>query len=154
MTNLRRGNSRPHRLSEESGMRRPEWIEHWVYSALAPAPANSPRLLLAPPGNWRQAAAIAVRLIREAQASGISGEQIGEYVMDAVRDDNLGAREKTAILLLVGASAGIQLNDEPGDRWYIDGQHRYAAQLDQGVRETIIQRLELLDPATGQPLPD
>ncbi|MEV5576358.1 hypothetical protein AB0L06_40540 [Spirillospora sp. NPDC052269] len=34
------------------------------------------------------------------------------------------------------------------------GQHRAAAQIDQGVRYTITQRLELLDPATGQPIPD
>jgi len=34
------------------------------------------------------------------------------------------------------------------------GQHRVVAQLDQGVKQTIIQRLELLDPDTGQPAPD
>lgn len=104
--------------------------------------------------NWRQAAAIAVRFLREAEASGASSEQVEEYVMDAVRSAGVGVRERLAITLLVGASAGIQLGDDPDDPWYIDGQHRVAAQLDQGVRQTIIQWLVLLDPATGQPVPD
>jgi hypothetical protein len=50
--------------------------------------------------NWRQAASVAVRLVRQAQAAGLSGERI------------------------------------------------------EGVRRTIVQRLELIDPATGRPAPD
>lgn len=104
--------------------------------------------------NWRQAAAIAVHLVRQAHAAGISGEDIGDFVMDRVHEEHedLDDREQTAIVLLVGLDAGIQLS-EPGSAWlYGDGQHRVAAQLDQGVRETIVQRLELLDPVTGLPV--
>ncbi|MBB6347236.1 hypothetical protein FHU36_003781 [Nonomuraea muscovyensis] len=104
--------------------------------------------------NWRQAAAIAVHLVRQAHAAGIAGEDIGDFVMERVHDEHgdLDDRERTAIVLLVGLDAGIQLS-EPGSAWlYGDGQHRVAAQLDQGVRETIVQRLELLDPVTGLPV--
>jgi hypothetical protein len=82
-------------------------------------------------------------------AAGIDGDQI-----DNVSDEGLDARQELAITLLVGVGIGIQLADESGHWWYIDGQHRVVAQLDQGVKQTIIQRLELLDPDTGQPAPD
>ncbi|MEU4332547.1 hypothetical protein [Nonomuraea dietziae] len=104
--------------------------------------------------DWRQAAAIAVHLVHQAHMAGIPGEDIGEYVMDRVQDEHedLDDRERTAILFLVGLDAGIQLS-EPGSSWlYGDGQHRVAAQLDQGVRESIVQRVELLDPVTGRPV--
>ncbi len=82
------------------------------------------------------------------------GYQIDDYVTEAVRGAGLDEREDLAIALLVGVSSGIQLSDDPDQRGYIDGQHRVAAQLDQGVKQTIIQRVELLDPDTGQPIPD
>jgi hypothetical protein len=55
--------------------------------------------------------------------------------------------------LLVGTGAGIQPNNDPATPWrYIDGEHRVAAHFEQGVRRTVIQRFELLDLATGQPI--
>jgi hypothetical protein len=109
--------------------------------------------------DWRTAAGIAVRLVRQAQAAGARSAQIGDYVTDAVLDavinKELDDQTHLAIVLLVGAGAGIMPNDDPGAPWrYQDGQHRVAAQLDQGVRETIIQRFELLDPVTGRPITD
>lgn len=105
--------------------------------------------------DWRNAAGVAVRLVRQAQAAGARSEQIDEFVMNAVHDEGLGDREGLAVVLLTGAGAGIMPNDDPTAPWrYADGQHRVAAQLDQGVRETIIQRFELLDPATGRPITD
>ncbi|MEV0633261.1 hypothetical protein [Nonomuraea wenchangensis] len=104
--------------------------------------------------NWRQAAAIAVHLVRQAHTAGIPDEDIGDFVMNHVHDEHedLDARERTAIVLLGGLDVGIQLS-APGSVWlYGDGQHRVAAQLDQGVRETIVQRMELLDPVTGLPV--
>jgi hypothetical protein len=104
--------------------------------------------------DWRRAAAVVVRLVRQAQAAGLRGDDIDDFVMDRVGDEVLGDREHSAIIALAGVGAGIQLAD-PDDSWrYFEGQHRVAAQLDQGVRETIVQRLELLDPATGLPAPD
>lgn len=105
--------------------------------------------------DWRSAAGVAVRLVRQAQAAGIPGEQIGDYVMGALFDEGLDDREERAVVLLVGSGAGILPNDEPNPGWlYHDGQHRVAAQLDQGVPQTIIQRFELLDAATGRPITD
>ncbi len=105
--------------------------------------------------DWRQAADVAVRLVRAAQAAGLHSEHIDDFVMNRVRDERLRDREETAIALLVCAGVGIQLNDDPDAPWhYIDGQHRVAAQLDQGVKETIVQRFQLLDPVTGKPLQD
>jgi hypothetical protein len=89
--------------------------------------------------DWRQAAEVAVRLVRQAQTTGV--QEIGDYVMNAALKEDLDERTKIAVEALVGAGAGIQLNDDPDDPWrYYEGQHRVAAQLDQGVRQTIIQR--------------
>jgi hypothetical protein len=105
--------------------------------------------------DWRRAADAAVRLVREAQDAGFSSAEIGRYVMDVVTNDELlDEREELGVLFLVGDGVGIQVADPDATWLYQDGQHRVAAQLDQGVRQTIIQRLELLDPTTGQPIPD
>jgi len=53
-----------------------------------------------------------------------------------VRGAGLDEREDLAIALLVGVSSGIQLSDDLDQRGHIDGQHRVAAQLDQGVKQT------------------
>ncbi|WP_165958871.1 hypothetical protein [Actinomadura sp. KC345] len=100
--------------------------------------------------DWRIAAAAAIRLVREAQAAGLRGDDIDEFVMDRLADQDLGDQAESAVIALTCTGAGIQLA-EPDAPWrYFEGQHRVAAQLDQGVRETIVQRLELLDPDTGQ----
>ncbi|MBB3724570.1 hypothetical protein [Nonomuraea dietziae] len=45
------------------------------------------------------------------------------------------------------------MNTEPNTGWrYYEGHHRVAAQLDQGVRQTVVQRWESFDPATGLPI--
>lgn len=75
--------------------------------------------------------------------------------MDAIFDEGLDDREERAVVLLVGSGASILPNDEPNPGWlYHDGQHRVATQLDQGVPQTIVQRFELLDAATGLPVID
>jgi hypothetical protein len=87
--------------------------------------------------DWRQAAEVAIRLLGQAQSPG--GIDQSEYVLNAVHDEGLDDLTQTAIVLLAGFGAGIQLSD-PDDPWrYHDGQHRVAAQLDQGVPRTIIQ---------------
>ncbi|MEV3986917.1 hypothetical protein [Nonomuraea sp. NPDC049758] len=104
--------------------------------------------------DWRLAADIAVDLVRRAHKAGVPGEDIGDYVMERVLDghEDLPEREDNAIITLVGLGTGIELSDPDAPWLYQEGQHRVAAQLDQGVRETIVQRLELLDPVTGRPV--
>ncbi|MEU6718251.1 hypothetical protein ABZ897_42865 [Nonomuraea sp. NPDC046802] len=100
--------------------------------------------------DWHQAAAAAIRLLREAQAAGLRGEGISDYVLGRLDEQGLGDREQDAVLAL-GCTGGIEPNTEPDAKWrYYEGQHRVAAQLDQGVRETVVQRWVPLGPATGQ----
>lgn len=73
---------------------------------------------------------------------------------DAIHGEGLDARTESAVHDLLYPGAGIELADPDATWRYQDGQHRVAAQLDQGIRQTIIQRVELLDPATGQPIAD
>ena len=98
--------------------------------------------------NWPVAAEIAVRLGRRAQSAGLhDGDQIEEYILERLAGEALGELEHDGLLALVGDGAGIMLNDDPDPQWlYVEGQHRVAAHLDQGVRETVVQRLEQLDP--------
>jgi hypothetical protein len=87
--------------------------------------------------------------------AGIDGKQICDYVTGALDGEGLDGRTKSAVWDLVYPSAGIMLNEDPATPWrYQDGQHRTAAQFDQGVRQTIIQRLEFLDPTTHRPITD
>jgi hypothetical protein len=104
--------------------------------------------------DWRWTAGTAVRLVREAQAAGIEGEEIDEYVTIALDDEEIGLGQMLAVSALVGSGCGIQLSDPDASWLYQDGQHRVAAQIDQGVRQTIIQRYDPIDPDTGQPVAD
>jgi hypothetical protein len=103
--------------------------------------------------NWPVAAEAAVRLVRRAHCAGLhDGDEIEAYILERLAGEALGELECDGLLALVGAGAGIELNDDPDPQWrYVEGQHRVAAQLDQGVRETVVQRLEQLDPG---PLPE
>jgi hypothetical protein len=104
--------------------------------------------------NWRQAAPAAIRLVRQAQAAGLRGEGISDYVIDRLDEQGLGDREQDAVLALA-CTGGIEPNTEPNAEWrYCDGQHRVAAQLDQRVRETIVQQWVSLDLVTGRPVQD
>jgi hypothetical protein len=101
--------------------------------------------------NWPVAAEVAVRLVRQAHCPGLyDGDQIEAYIMERLDGEALGELESDGLLALVDAGAGIQLNDDPDPQWrYVEGQHRVAAQLDQGVRETVVQQLEQLDAGSG-----
>lgn len=101
--------------------------------------------------SWGDTAEVAVRLVRQAHAAGArDGTDIWDYVNGRLEGEGLGHLEQDAIRTLVGPGEGIQLNDDTDPQWrYQDGQHRVAAHLDQGVRETVVQRVEELDLATG-----
>lgn len=102
--------------------------------------------------DWRQAAEAAIRLVRQAQAAGLHGERISDYTIERLDEQGLGDREQDAVLALA-YTGGIEPNTEPNAEWrYFEGQHRVAAQLDQGVRQTVVQRWEPFDPATGLPI--
>src|SRR5690606_23969745 len=90
------------------------------------------------------------------QAAGLDGVRIDDYVDEHVGAEGLADPEEDAVVvLLIGEGAGILLHDEPDFPFpYMDGRHRVAAQLDQGVAETVVQRFETLDPATGRPAAD
>ncbi|MGP3937341.1 hypothetical protein [Nonomuraea sp. KM88] len=104
--------------------------------------------------NWHQAAAAAIRLVRQAQAAGVRGEGISDYVIDRLDEQGLGDREQDGLLALA-CTGGIEPNTEPNAQWrYYEGQHRVAAQLDQGVQETVVQQWVALDPITGWPVQD
>lgn len=95
--------------------------------------------------DWGQAAGIAIRLVGQAQAAGIQQIELDDYFIDATHDENLDEQTQTAALLLVTTGTGIQPNNDPDDPTrYYDGQHRVAAHVDQGVRQTIVQ-LEVPD---------
>lgn len=65
-----------------------------------------------------------------------------------------GLEEEAVVVLLIGEAAGILLHDPGFPAPYTAGRHRVAAQLDQGVTETVVQRFEVLDPETGLPAVD
>ncbi|MET9798714.1 hypothetical protein [Nocardiopsis alba] len=105
--------------------------------------------------DWRRAAEVAVRLVRQAQAAGLQGVRIDDYVDEHVEAEKLADPEEDAVVvLLIGEAAGILLHDPGFPAPYMDGRHRVAAQLDQGVAETVVQRFEVLDPETGLPVVD
>lgn len=102
--------------------------------------------------DWRQAAAAAIRLLGEARAAGVADEDLDHFLITRLHGEgNLGDREQSAVLALAAPGAGIQLADSDNPWRYFEGQHRVAAQIDQGVRKTVVQRFEVLDPATGLP---
>lgn len=106
--------------------------------------------------DWRRAAEVAVRLVLQSQATGLQGTRIDDYVDEHVGTEKLAdLEEKAVVVRLIGEAAGILLHDDPGfPTPYMDGRHRVAAQLDQGVAETVVQRFEVLDPTTGLPVVD
>ncbi|ONH32840.1 hypothetical protein [Pseudofrankia asymbiotica] len=104
-------------------------------------------------GDWHRVNATAIRLVAQAHAAGATGLDVGDHVVAAARAEGLSGWQLEALeSLLVIEPVRIELGGDPADRWYDNGRHRVTAMLDAGVRRTIVGRLELLDPATGQPL--
>lgn len=165
-------------------MTEPAWVEQWFYDVVALADLPTPEApedegcLSAPlsgrrrgqrqltprrggldccwyhGGDWHQASETAIRLVRAAEAAGVTGEDVAEHALAAAEVEGITGWDLEALDSLITTGYAIILGDDPDDQWYVNGRHRVAAMLDAGVRQTIVARLELLDPATGQPLPE
>jgi hypothetical protein len=106
--------------------------------------------------DWHAANAAAIRLLRLGQQSGAEGEAFEDFVMDLVGAEPLGEAEQEAVQSLLMTCEAIQIaeaDDWGGDApMFQNGRHRVTAMRDAKVRETVVARLDLLDPATGQVL--
>jgi hypothetical protein len=98
--------------------------------------------------DWTLASETAIRLLAAAQAEGLAGEDAAERVAELARFEGLDTKDVNAIECLVSTVDPIMLDDD-GD--INEGRHRIQAMIDQGVHRTVLLRLVLLDPATGQP---
>lgn len=104
-------------------------------------------------GDWHHVNTTAVRLLGQAHAVGATGKDAGELALDNAATEGITGWELEALAsLLVVEPVQIELGGDPADRWYDNGRHRVMAMLDAGVRQTILLRWELLDPATGRPV--
>lgn len=95
-------------------------------------------------GSWQDVSAAAIRFVRTGQRQGIAADDIREHVLAQARATGMTGWELDALATLVDVSDGIQIDDSDGDRFYINGQHKAQAMLDQGVRRTVTIRW--LDP--------
>lgn len=98
-------------------------------------------------GNWHRVSRTAIALVRQAQRAGVAGEDIYEHVRAQARGARMGGWELDALDALVSYGDGIQPDTyEDGSRFYINGQHKTRAMLDQGVRRTIVIRWHYPEP--------
>jgi hypothetical protein len=90
-------------------------------------------------GDWRQVSRTAITLVRRAQRDGVVGEDIYQQVMAQARTAGITGWQLDALDSLMDSDDGIQLDTSAdGKRFFINGQHKTRAMLDQGVRRTII----------------
>jgi hypothetical protein len=92
-------------------------------------------------GSWRQVSKTAITLVRQAQRAGLGPYDIYGHVLDQARAAGTEGWEFDALEALVNSGDGIQLDKyDNGRRFYINGQHKTRAMLDQGVRRTVVIR--------------
>jgi hypothetical protein len=90
-------------------------------------------------GDWHQVSRTAITLVRQAQRDGIAGEDIYEHVVAQAEAAGITGWQFDALDSLANSADGIQLDtDGNRRRFFINGQHKTRAMLDQGVRRTII----------------
>lgn len=71
--------------------------------------------------------------------SGVAGEDIYGHVIAQAEAAGITGWQLDALDCLVNSFDGIQLDtDGNGRRFFVNGQHKTRAMLDQGVRRTII----------------
>jgi hypothetical protein len=97
--------------------------------------------------DWALASETAIRLLNQTKAEGIEGEPAADRVMELAAAEGISKKDSDAIRCLVDTSDPLMLDDEGN---IYGGRHRIQAMIDQGVRRTILLRLVLLDPVTGQ----
>jgi hypothetical protein len=92
-------------------------------------------------GSWHQVSRTAIALVRQAQCAGVTGDDIYEHVRAQARVAGITGWQLSALDALVRYGDGIQVETyEDGSRFYINGQHKTRAMLDQGVRRTLVIR--------------
>jgi hypothetical protein len=159
----------------------PQWIERWSFSVVPVRSLPRPADLEDPPCmvafvrglrrhmgltapdccwyhqvDWHAANATAIRLLRLGQQAGTEGEAFENFVLDVVGAEPLGEAEREAVQSLLMTGEAIQIAE--ADDWggdaprFQNGRHRVTAMRDTRVPETVVARLDLLDPATGQVL--
>jgi hypothetical protein len=140
---------------------RPVYLVSWVVCLPRPAPFRLPRCMPAGAslwrrlsrqvlprrrrttccwmhkGNWQRVSSTAIRFVRIAQRQGVTGYDIRSHVLSQARTARMTEWELDALNTLIDPNDGIQIEDSDGSRFYINGQHRAEAMLDQGVRRTV-----------------
>jgi hypothetical protein len=92
-------------------------------------------------GSWHRVSKTAIALVCQAQRAGVTGEEIYEHVRAQAEAAGMSGWELGALKALVSYADGIQVDTcEDGSRFYINGQHKTRAMLDEGVRRTIVIR--------------
>lgn len=91
-------------------------------------------------GSWQRVSSAAIRFVRTAQRQGVRAYDIHDYVLSQARTAGMTGWELDALGTLTDPADGIQIEDSDGSRFYINGQHKAQAMLDQGVRRTVTIR--------------
>ena len=98
-------------------------------------------------GSWHRVSRSAIALVRQAQRAGVAGDDIYGYVRAQAGAKGIAGWELDALDALVSYGDGIQVDTyEDGSGFYINGQHKTRAMLDQGVRRTIVIRWQDPEP--------
>jgi hypothetical protein len=87
-------------------------------------------------GDWLTVCAMAVRLVRRAQAQGLQGRALVTYVRAQPEVVDLDSWQVEAFDSLL--TDGISVEDGS----WVNGQHRAQAMMDAGVRRTVLTQLE------------
>jgi hypothetical protein len=88
-------------------------------------------------GDWDEVSNIAIRLVGEAQASGIEDDAIETFVIVRAKADGVTGWELEALHSLVVPTIGIFVERDGSDLVYVNGQHPAQAMIDAGVRRTL-----------------
>jgi hypothetical protein len=92
-------------------------------------------------GDWGLVSKTAIAFVRQAQRADVAPGDIYGHVLDQARAAGVSGWDFDALEALVNSGDGIQIDRyEDGRRFYINGQHKTRAMLDQGVRRTVVIR--------------
>lgn len=91
-------------------------------------------------GDWHQASANAIRLVRQARRADVRDPDIYTFALDQAEAEGIDGWQLEALEALLSPGTGIQLTVFAGYREtsYINGQHRSQALMEAGVRRTIV----------------
>ena len=88
-------------------------------------------------GNWQRVSTAAIRFVRQAKREGTAADDIHRHVLAQARAAGMSGWELDALSALTDSHDGIQVEADDNGRFYVNGQHKSQAMLDQGVRRTI-----------------